>query len=167
MVKKRMAMNRKGFSLTETMLVVAILGVVASIGPSLFTRLFEFYQLHNAKIEIQRDARAALENIDRFLRQGQNATVVIDQASGQPPYSRLSFTNVQGQNIMFYQQGTTLYQVAQSTTAIAQNLQYLAFTYPRSDDPTIISVAVTMQKTTYQGRYKALQLSIQKVRVMD
>jgi len=62
----------------------------------------------------------------------------------------------------FYQQGTVLYQVAQSTTAISQNLHYIAFTYPRTDDPTIISVAITMEKATYEGGYKALELSIRK-----
>ncbi len=149
------------------MLVVAILGVIALVGPNLFTQIYRFYRLHSAKVEIQRDARVALDLIDRFLRQAQSSTVVVDQVTGQPPYSRISFTTTQGQNMLFYQQGATLYQVAQSTTVISQNLYYLAFTYPRSDDPTILSIAMTMQKSTYQGAFKVLQLSIEKVRVMD
>ena len=55
----------------------------------------------------------------------------------------------------------------QSSVAITGNLRYIAFTYPRSDDPTIISVAVTMEKATYEGGTKALELSIEKVRIMN
>jgi hypothetical protein len=151
----------------EAMMVVAIVGLVAFVAPTLMIHVVRFYQLHEAKVEIQRDARACLDLVNRFLRQAQSASVVIDQAAGQPPYSRVSFTTVQGQGMSFYQSGTTLYQVAQSTTAISQNVRFIAFTYPRSDDPTIVSVALTMEKATYEGGYKALELSIQKVRVMN
>ena len=151
----------------EMMLVVTIIGLVVFIGPTLLTQLVRFYQLHNAKIEIQRDARASLDLMNRFLRQAESYSVTIDQVSGQPPYSRISFTTITGLNVIFYQSGTTLYQVVQSTVAISRNLHYIAFTYPRSDDPTIISVSMTMEKTTYQGAYKALELSIEKVRVMN
>ncbi len=151
----------------EAMMVVAILGILSLIGPKIMIQVIRFYQLHEAKVEIQRDARACLDLVNRFLRQARSATVVIDEAANQPPYSRVSFTTVQGQPVSFYQSGTTLFQVARSTTVISDNLHYIAFTYPRSDDPTIISVAITMEKSTYEGGYKALELSIQKVRVMD
>ena len=36
-----------------------------------------------------------------------------------------------------------------------------------TDDPSIVSVAVTMQAPTYLGGKKALQLSISKVRIMN
>jgi len=159
--------SQRGFTLIETMITLAILGVVATMGPSLIVQFVRFYQLHEAKISIQRDARACLDLINRFLRQAQSSTVVVDQAPNQPPLSRITFTTVQGQTMSFYQSGTILYQVAQSTTAISQNLHYIAFTYPRTDDPTIISVAMTMEKDTYESQYKALELSIQKVRIMD
>ncbi len=166
MVKTRLKSN-DGFTLTETMMVVAILGILFSVGPQLLTQVTRYYYLHNAKIEIQRDARAALDIINRFLRQAVSTGITINQVAGQPPYSRISFTTEGGQPMQFYQQGTTLYQVAQSTTKLSNNLHYIAFTYPRSDDPTIISVAMTMEKATYEGGYKALELSIEKVRVMN
>lgn len=159
--------HTRGVTLIELLIVVAIVGGIAVVVPPLVTQLVRFYALHNAKIEIQRDARACLDLINRFLRQAQSSTVVINQAAGQPPYSQIQFTTIQGQSMTFYQNGTTLYQVAQSTTAISQNLYYIAFTYPRTDNPTIVSVSLTMQKATYQGGYKALNLSIEKVRVMD
>jgi hypothetical protein len=54
-----------------------------------------------------------------------------------------------------------------NTTTLSKNIGYIAFTYPRTDDVSIISVAVTMQTPTYLGQKKTLQLSIQKVRVMN
>lgn len=159
--------SRRGYTLVEMMMTVAIIGIVAVGGPTLTTQLIKFYQLHNAKIEIQRDARNCLDIMNRYMRMAQSFTVGIDQVSGQPPFSRISFRTIDGQNVSFYQQGTLLYQVARSTTVISRDLQYIAFTYPRSDDPTIISVAMTMERSTYQGMFKALELSIEKVRVMN
>ena len=153
--------------MAETLMVVAIIGIVALLGPKLIVSAVNFYQLHSAKSEIQRDARVCLDLINRFLRQAQGSTVKISQVSGQPPYSQIQFTTISGQNVNFYQQGHQLYQVLQSSVAITGNLRYIAFTYPRSDDPTIISVAVTMEKATYEGGTKALELSIEKVRIMN
>jgi len=165
MVKR--LLHRRGYSLVEMMLVVAIVGLIATVTPKLFTQMIRFYQLHNAKVEIQRDARVCLDNMNRFMRQAVASSVMIDQVAGQPPFSRISFRTLDGQNILFYQSGNELFQVAQSTASLSKNLQFIAFTYPRSDDPTIISVAMTMEKATYQGGFKALELSIEKVRVMN
>jgi prepilin-type N-terminal cleavage/methylation domain-containing protein len=158
---------KSGLSLVELLLVIAILGILAMVGPRMIISIIKFYQLHTAKLEIQRDARVPLDIVNRFLRQAKAASVVIDQISGQPPASRVSFTTLDGQNMVFYQRGTSVYQVARSTAVISQNLHYLAFTYPRSDDPTIISVAITMAHSTYEGGSKALELSIEKVRIMN
>src|SRR5258706_8146289 len=118
----------RGFSLPETLMVVMILGIIFMIGPQLLRQVTAYYYLHNAKIEIQRDARACLDTMNRFIRQAASSSVVIDQATGQPPYSRISFTTESGQTMQFYQKGNALYQVAQSTMVISNNLRYIAFT---------------------------------------
>src|SRR4051812_12805915 len=99
MVKNRP--HSRGYSLIEMMMVVVIIGLVVVIGPLLVTNIVRFYQLHNAKIEIQRDARVCLDIMNRFIRQAVSYTVVVDQVTGQPPCSRISFTTQQGQNISF------------------------------------------------------------------
>lgn len=159
--------SHRGFTLTEVLITVAILGITALVVPPLIVNAVRFYQLHSTKIEIQRDARATLDIVNRFLRQAKASTVVIDQATGQPPASRISFQTVEGQNIVIYQQGLSLYNTYPSTILMTNNLRFIAFTYPRTDDPTILSVAVTMEKATYQGGKKALELSIEKVRIMN
>jgi len=161
------ARGRRGYTLVEAMMTAGITGIVASTAPTIFHRVYQVYELHNAKVEIQRDARVSLDIINRFLRQAQAHTVVIDQVTNQPPYSRISFRTVTGQNVMFYQSGKTLYQVNASTTSLSANLRYIAFTYPRSDDPSILQVAITMEHGTFQGRSKALELSIEKIRIMN
>jgi prepilin-type N-terminal cleavage/methylation domain-containing protein len=168
MVKSRAGTYRGGYTLVESLVTLTIL-VILSVGTvPLLTHLVRFYRLNLAKTEIQRDARTCLSTINRFLRQAQSATVTIDQATGQPPHSRITFTTQGGRTMTYYQQGNFLYQnVGTANTAISRNLRFLGFSYPRSDDPTIISVVVTMEKATYQGQTKALELSIEKVRVMN
>ena len=159
--------NRGGYTLIEVLMVTAIIGVVALQGPELFKQITRFVLLQTAKIEIQREARVALDLINRSLRQAQATTVIVDQVSGQPPMSRISFSDINGNSKMFYQSGHQLYQVYRSTVPICKNLRYIAFTYPRTDDPTIIAVAITTEKGTYNAQTKALELSIEKVRIMN
>lgn len=166
------ARARRGYTLTEVMVTVAILGVVVTIASPLMLQVTNFWRLTSARYAIQRDVRTALDLINRLTRQAQSATVVIDSVTGQPPCSRLSFsyTNADGNvvPVSFYQTGSKLYMNNNGTIALlSSGLAYIAFTYPRTDDVTIISVAVTMQSPTYRGGKKALQLSIQKVRVMN
>jgi prepilin-type N-terminal cleavage/methylation domain-containing protein len=164
---KRTRLNERGFSLAEMLITVAIVGMVLLVVPRLIINTVRFISLYQAKTAIQRDARAALNNINRLLRQAQSSSVVIDQVSNQAPHSRISFTHISGQGYQFYQSGTKLYSVGISTAMLTDNLRFITFSYPRTDDPTIISVAITMEKATYEGGTKALELSIEKVRVMN
>jgi prepilin-type N-terminal cleavage/methylation domain-containing protein len=164
MVKRK---RSKGFTLTEAILVIAIASIVATLGNILFINIIRFFRLNQARIEVQRDARAAFNLIGRNLRQSVSTSVVIDNVSGQPPYSRITFNLVTGRTMMYYQNGTQLYQVSQSTEVISNNLEYIAFSHPRTDDDSIVSISLTMSKPTYQGGHKALQLSIEKIRIMN
>src|SRR6185437_14873421 len=148
-----------GFSTAEFMIVLAIIGIVVMILPRIFIQSVQFYQLHNGKIEIQRDARLCMDTVNRFLRESQASTVVVDSAANQPPYSRISFTTESNVPMSFYQRGNQFLMTrGTQTSVLSTNLKYLAFTYPRTYNTSILAVAVTMEKATYQGNKKALEL---------
>lgn len=158
----------RGYSLPEVLMVVAIIGSIAMVGPRLMVQMQSFYLLTVARSEIQRDARATIDIINRFIRQGRYSTIHIDTPSGEGPYSRIRFTMIDGRSVEFYQDGQKLMQkVGGVTNIISRNLVYVAFTFPRSDYPKLVSVSLTMGKATYKGQRKELELTVQKIRVMN
>lgn len=163
-----MTRRSRGYSLVELMMVVAVVGTIAMIAPRLMIQLQNFYLLTNARGEIQRDARASIEVINRFLRQAQYRSIIIDSATGQGPYSRIRFTHIDGRTFQYRQQGNLLIQgVNGSESVLTRNLVYIAFTFPRSDYPRLVSVSMTMGKKTYLEQIKELELTVQKIRVMN
>ncbi|MBI5625085.1 MAG: prepilin-type N-terminal cleavage/methylation domain-containing protein [Elusimicrobia bacterium] len=161
----------RGYSLTEVMMVVAILGILAAAAAPILIQMTNFWRVTTARNEIERDVRIAIETMNRWLRQAQKNTVIIDQVANQPPFSRITFNPEKGGTVQFYQENTKLMMKVSSaavvTTMLSNRLGYLSFTYPKTYEPDIISVAITMQAPTYLQRRKALQLSIQKVRIMN
>ena len=161
--------GRTGYSLLEVMMVVAILGIVSSIGAGILLQANRYFILTKTRGDLQRQSRAAMYVITRELRQAQSSTIVIDRLSNsQPFYSRITFTKYGGSSMTFEQSGKKLLQVVGSNQkTLADNLLYLAITFPRSDDLTIVSVSMTLQQNIYQGRTKALHMASEKVQVMN
>lgn len=150
------------------MLAVTIMGIVFGLFPTFFIQMTQLQKQTEARLGIQRDARIGLDLINRFLREASASSVVIDRYGTQPFYSRITFTGVDGVWRRFYQDGKNLNMVVSgSTKTISENLLYLAFTYPETEDDNIISVSITTEKATYQEGTKNLQLSVEKVRVMN
>lgn len=160
--------RQAGYSLTEAMLVVAIIGAIATVGPALFTQVFMFYTQNTARVEVQRDLRVAMSNLERTLRQASAATVNVSQDSGQPPYSKITFATVDGSSVTYKQSGKNLIQTVNGkSTTLTKSVQYVAFTYPQTDVNSVLSISMTLQKATYSGRTTALQMAVTKVRVMN
>lgn len=159
--------RKKGFTLVEVMISIAILGVIFSFTPNMILQIRRFFFLSDAKASLQRDARDVMYVITRRLRQARASSIVIDQLSGHPYYSRLSFSDVDGNNITYYQQGTNLFMIDGGTRTLTKDLRYIAFSAPRSDDLGIISLSFTLEKGTYEGRTKALHMASEKVRLMN
>jgi hypothetical protein len=154
--------------MTEMLMVALIVGVLASIGARILLQVNRYFVMTNTRAELQREARAIMYVINRSLRQADTDSVLIDRAAGQPFYSRLTFTKMQGQTLTFAQNGTSLVQtVAGKSMTLSKNVKYIAFTFPRSDDLSVVSVSVTLEKSIYQGRTKALHMASEKVRIMN
>ncbi|MFI5346913.1 MAG: PilW family protein [Elusimicrobiota bacterium] len=166
MVRKR---RTAGFSLLEMMIVVAILGIMSSVGASLLLQTNRYFIFTRTRLDLQREARAAMYVMTRELRQAQSNTIVMDRLSAsQPFYSRIKFTKIQGATMTFQQSGNQLQMlIGNQKTILTKNLRYLAFTFPRSDDLTIVSVSVTLEEAIYQGQTKALHMASEKVQVMN
>jgi prepilin-type N-terminal cleavage/methylation domain-containing protein len=160
--------SRAGYSLAEVMMVVAIIGILATTIPAMVIQMQNFFMMTSARYEIQRDARTTLDTVNRYLRQAVATTVIMDTPAGQGPFSRIRFRHIDGRYMEFRQQGSKLIQViGTATSSVSNNLIYIAFTYPHTDDVSIISVSITMGKSIQLGRRKVLELTIQKVRVMN
>ena len=160
--------GRAGYSLTEMLLAVAIIGILATVGARIMLQVNRYFIMTNTRTDLQREARALMYVINRNLRQAQAGSIRIDTVPGQPFYSRLTFTKIQGTTMTFYLDGTSLIQlVGTKNRTLTRNIKHLAFTFPRSDDLSIVSVSVTLEKGIYQGRTKALHMASEKVRVMN
>lgn len=171
---------RPAYTLMELMIVVAIMGVLILAAPRTFIKAYQFVQLMMARVEIQKNARGALANINRDLRQAVATSINVGSITGQPNHSCIYFAKYNsagGQEYMsYYQNANKLYQYrsdsaitscAHNGKMIANNLRYIAFTYPRTDDDSILSISITFEKATYEGGTKALQMAVEKVRIMN
>ena len=163
------ATGARGHSLMEILVVMIVIGVLATVAPRLLIQVNQFFIFSWVKADLQREGRAAMYLINRDLHQALSNTIRIDQAGGQPYYSRIAFTKIQGTGMTFYQNGTNLMMTDGGNPAkrLSTSLRYLAFSFPRSNDLTIVSVSLTLEKNIYRANKKALHMASEKVRVMN
>lgn len=160
--------RQKGFTLVETVITASILCMLALVIVPLLLHSTRFFLLNRTRVELQRDARAALATVTKSLRQAQSSTIVIGQVSGQPYYSQIAFTDAGGASYVYRQNGTSFQEVRGTTTrTLSDDLRFLNFYFPRSDDMTIVSVSLTLEKAIYEGKTKALHVATERVRVMN
>lgn len=158
----------RGVTLVELMMVVVIIGVVMGIVPTIMKNMTRFSSVNTARLATQEDARESLSHINKSLRQAEAETLLISQGTDQPPYSSISFSTVDGRDMSYFQVDNELqFSVDGGTLTLSENLRYISFAPPRTDDPNIISVSVTFERATYEGGTKALQMAIEKVRIMN
>jgi prepilin-type N-terminal cleavage/methylation domain-containing protein len=167
--------DQNGFTLTELMVTTIVIGLLTIVVSSFLIGGLKFYRLSTAKGEIQRNARNTIDIINRNLRQAQGDTITISRYdTSQPFFSKIEFTDINGNKNRFYQLRDKLFVGKKPSGAaswtdnqFADSLRVLTFAYPRTDDDTIVSVSLCFEKATYQGATKALQLSVEKVRIMN
>lgn len=152
----------------ETVITATILSLLALIIVPLIVHSTRFFLMNRTRVELQRDARASLAIITRNLRQADSNTISIDQIVGQPYYSRISFTTINGVDFVYFQNNSLLRETRAGTTrTMAENLRFLNFYFPRSYDMTIVSVSITFEKAIYEQKTKALHVATERVRIMN
>jgi prepilin-type N-terminal cleavage/methylation domain-containing protein len=159
---------RRGFTLVETVITASILSLLALIIAPLLVHSTRFFLLNRTRVDLQRDARACLAIITRNVRQADSTTISIDQGVGQPYYSRISFTNINGVDFVYFQNDALLRETRAGTTrTLAENLRFLNFYFPRSYEMSIVSVSVTFEKAIFEKKTKALHVATERVRIMN
>lgn len=158
--------HRGGYTLTEVMLVVAIIGIVGSTGALLTTKMLQAQAMADALSTIQSGAFTSFDVLSKMLRQAQADSIVIDRYdTNQPPWSRITFTMPSSSTShSFYQKGQTLYI---DNLPRLKSLRTLTFTYPNTTTSSVISISMTFEQSTGLGRSKAVQLFIQNVRIQN
>jgi prepilin-type N-terminal cleavage/methylation domain-containing protein len=168
MVKRR---TKSGYTLIELMLSVAILGIISSLGAAILMQANRFFSQTTARADLQKEARGVMYIMTRELRQARSASIVVTRSSNAQPYcSQITFTKEQGGSVTFLQKGHQLqmtWGTPVHTETMTKHLQFLAFTFPRTDDMTILSISMTLQTAIFQGRIKTLHTASQQVQVMN
>ncbi len=169
-----MVRARKGVTLMELMIVAGIVSTLFAVAAPILLQANRQFIMVRTKIELQQEARGIMYVLTRSLRQAQKDTIVISCVANQPYYSKIQFDTEQSSTTavsntrVFQQEGTVLYQlIGANKRVLSRNLSYLAFTFPRSDDMSMLSVSITLRKSIYQGRTKALHMASEKVHIMN
>lgn len=158
----------RGSAFPEAILTVFLLFLVALMGAPLLTHGTRLFFLNRTRVEMGRQARDLLSHLVRNIRQARSASFVIDQIEGQPYYSRIRFQRTDGALIVFAQDGDAVKETVNGHPRdVAADVRFLTFFFPRSDDMTVVSVSMTLEKTTDRGRNRVLHVVSDKVRVLD
>lgn len=161
--------KQKGFTLIETLIVVAVMGVVTAAVTTLFTQGFHYWSINRTQVELQRDVRALLDLMLREIKEAKTNSVEINSFNNsQPPCSKINFTTIDGREVSFYQKGKQIFvENSNGTTLLANNLRVLSFIYPDTSSPDIINISICAEANVYGTARKTFYMSIEKVRIMN
>lgn len=171
-----MALNlrcRRGHTLVEMMVTVAIVGVVVLGMSGVLAFINRFHRQASARYAVQRNARVSLDVIQRFLSEARGRSIVIDRFNAsQPVYSRIGFTDIDGRFHEFYQDGSRLMKKTVSGTEVrlivlARGLRQAVFSYPSSGSARLVSIALSFEEAGSAKSSQAFQLAVNRVRIQN
>ncbi|MBI4422152.1 MAG: prepilin-type N-terminal cleavage/methylation domain-containing protein [Elusimicrobia bacterium] len=161
-----MVSGRAGYTLTEMMVVVGIIGAVCSTSALVIQKTLQAQLAADALASIQSGAFTSFDLASRLLRQASAASVVIDRYdSSCPPWSRVTFTiPSSGKTVRLYQRGQTLYL---NNNPLFSDLRNVTFAFPATAEGDVMTVSLTFEKAAGSGKTKVIQLYIQNVKIQN
>lgn len=158
-----------GFTLTELLIVAALLGGLLAVASSGISNLIRYVFTAQKEAEVQRDAHTAVTLAVRKLRQGKGVDVVIDHLPGNPPASRIQTTLSDGTTLTFQQNGNRLefVQGPSDPILVMDSLQTAFFFFPDSTVENVIGISITSQKKTFGEGSAQARIANGTVRMMN
>jgi len=168
-MSRRGAPKNFGYTLVEIMIAITAISALVAVGNTAMLKFMEFYSLNTTRIELQMESRKILDHMTRHIHQARASTCILSQDSGQPSYSKISFTTVDNKNFIYSQNGTRLTYWVNGLSAndLSKNLKQVSFFEPQTTENTIVGVMISFEKTSDFGRKKTLQVGNAKIRIMN
>lgn len=143
----RVRAAQRGFSLIEMILVIVIVGIIASVGAQLMGTGFQLYFTGRDTLSVDAQARVALERMTRELRTVRPATGLT-----MLPATEVTFTDETGTAVRYYINAGDL---MRNTQVLAGGVSGLGFVYVDSAGAVTASAAqvfyISVQFTVTQG----------------
>ncbi|MDD5005479.1 MAG: prepilin-type N-terminal cleavage/methylation domain-containing protein [Candidatus Omnitrophica bacterium] len=153
--------KRKGFTLIEVILVIAILGIIAAIGVPLIISASDSLSFLTVRTEMAQSADVAMSKMLIDIRRIKNNLSVVTATA-----SQFRFLDVANTNINYYLNGNNL---MRNSDILAGNVQGLTFSYynkngSQLNPPTVgigtvtniyrVKILLTLQNGSYVFNYQ-------------
>ena len=146
--------KEKGFTLIELMVVVALLAVLGFGIVTFFTNTFKVWWQASQQIEAQQKARAAMDEMTRFIRQARPVTgIEVDKWGSEAANTMITFTHIDETPISYYKSGGRLRRVVNGATSdvIGEDVYSIYFVLDSTNSPTQVDISSFTVKTPKIG----------------
>lgn len=160
--------SERGFTLLQTMLAVAVLGILAALTARLLGQVLRSWVMTRATFEVHQSSRQSRDLLVQALRNASASSVIITRANTlQPPLSKLCFIDTNGDSRVVFQEGRRLIQGTwSSTTATVSDTHVLLNDYverfnayyPDQKDPTHVAFSLMIRATPLRMQGKPIEL---------
>jgi len=146
--------KQKGFTLIELAIVIALLAILGYGIMKFFTNTYRTWWQTSQQIDAQQKARAAMDEMTRFIRQARPVTtMVVGEQAGEDPNTMITFTHIDGRQISYYQSNDSLKRVVGGVTTdvIPEDLVSVYFVLDDPISPTQVDISTLTVQTPVTG----------------
>ncbi|MDH5173798.1 MAG: prepilin-type N-terminal cleavage/methylation domain-containing protein [Elusimicrobiota bacterium] len=146
--------KQKGFTLIELAIVIALMAILGYGIMKFFTNTYRTWWQTSQQIDAQQKARAAMDEMTRFIRQARPVTaLVVGHQAGEDDDTMISFTDVSGRQFQYFQSGDSLQRVVGGvkTDLIPEDLTSIFFILDSTSSPTQVDISTLTVQTQVTG----------------